>query len=112
MLFLIGCAPSPGTEPPPAAQDETAVVPPTGDSMDDPIPVDDPTGLVPMRDTFDPVGDEDWFSIELDEGQFLRVQTVTVDGDPHDPDFQCDGTNDTNPADPVVIVYDPDGNEV
>ncbi len=95
-----------------AGDDSSAEPAPTGDSMDDPVPVDDPSGATPMADVLDPAGDVDWYSVELAEGDFLQVQTVTVEGEPADPDFDCDGLTDTNPTDPVALVYDPEGNEV
>lgn len=100
------------TSPADAGQDSSADSAPAGDSMDDPIPVDDPSGATPMAEVLDPAGDVDWYSVELAEGDFLQVQTVTVEGEPSDPGFECDGLTDTNPTDPVALVYDPRGIEV
>lgn len=105
-LLLLACT---------SARDDTSVAgkdsaapAPTGDAVDDAIPL---VGS-PISDTIDPAGDADYWSVELEAGQTLEAQTVTVEGDPNDADFLCDGSYDTNPLDTVVLVYDPEGVEV
>jgi hypothetical protein len=108
LLFLLAC--TPGSTPKP--EDSAATPAPTGDSREDAVPVDDATGTTPMHDAVDPVGDVDWYAVDLAAGEYLRIQTVSVEGDPAAADFECNGLYDDDPIDAVALVYDPDGAQV
>lgn len=129
MLFalLIACAPSPKDADHPETgaaaddsadtadsvgvddTDDTVGTAPTGDALSDPVPLEAGAGTVTTSDSVDPEGDVDYWSVNLEEGQFLQVRTLTVAGDPEAQGFDCDGSYDTNPVDTVVEIYDPAG---
>lgn len=85
---------------------------PSGDTLDDPIPIAQGQGRTKTSDAIDPEGDLDCWSVELEAGELLRVQTSTVGADPEDPGTDCDGTYDTDPLDTVLDVYDPSGERI
>ncbi len=92
-----------------SADSDSGEAAPTGDSIDDPVWPESLSGDMPISDAMDPEGDVDWYAVDLEEGQFLGARAISVEGDPEDPEFDCDGIYDTNPIDLVLEVYDPAG---
>jgi len=85
---------------------------PSGDTLDDPVPIAEGQGRTKTSAAIDPEGDLDCWSVELEAGELLRVQTSTTGTDPEETGADCDGTYDTNPLDTTLDVYDPAGERI